>query len=83
MKELRPFHEKLRSQRESFSYERYGVILARVQKMLILSVKLSESEINFQRGFMCPWVVLALKMAYRAREGVLGGVSDSKLVHLP
>lgn len=49
--------------------------------MLILSVKPSESEINFQSGFVCLWVVLALKMAYRVCEGVLGGVSDSKVVN--
>jgi hypothetical protein len=48
--------------------------------MLIRTVKPSESEINFQSGFVCAWVSLALKMDYRRPEGLLSGISDSKLV---
>ncbi len=48
--------------------------------MLIRIVKHPESEINFQRGFVCPLVVSALKMAYRPRDSLLGGVSDRKVV---
>ena len=51
--------------------------------MLIRTVKPSDSEINFQSGFVYLWVVLALKMDYRLPEGVLGGISDSKLSDLP
>ncbi len=43
--------------------------------MLIRTVNPSDSEINFQSGFVCLWVVLVLKMAYRLREGLLVGVS--------
>ena len=51
--------------------------------MLIRTVKLSDSENNFQSGFVCLWVDLTLKMAHRLLEGLLSGVSDSKLAHLP
>ena len=48
--------------------------------MLIRAVKHTDSEINFQSGFVCLRVVLALKMAYRLREGLLSGVFDRKVV---
>jgi hypothetical protein len=47
--------------------------------MLNRTVKPSNCEINFQSGFVCLWVVLVLKMAYRLREGLLGGISDRKV----
>ena len=50
--------------------------------MLIRTVRLSESEINFQSGFVRLWVVLVLKVAYRLHERLLGGVLDSKLARL-
>ena len=47
--------------------------------MLIRTVRPSNCEINFQSGFVCLWVVWVLKMAYRLREGLLGGVFDRKV----
>ena len=51
--------------------------------MLIRTVKHTDSEINFQTGFACLRAALALKIAYRPREGVLSGVFDRKVAHLP
>ena len=51
--------------------------------MLIRTVKHTDSEINFQAGFVCLRAVFALKMAYRPREGLLSGVFDRKVAHLP
>ncbi len=50
--------------------------------MLIRTVKPSDSEINFQSGFVCLWVGLLLKMAHRLCEGLLGGIFDRKVVGL-
>ena len=48
-----------------------------------MNQKRLKSVTNFHSGFVCLWVGLILKMAYRAFEGLLHGVSDSKLAHLP
>ncbi len=51
--------------------------------MLIRPVKLSDCEINFQSGFVCLRAGLLLKMAYRRRDGLLGGILDRKVEDLP
>ena len=83
MKSLRSFHAEVRSQMKTSTYGRYGVFLVWRKKMLILVEKRSKSVTNFQDGFVCLWVVLMLKMAYRASEEVLEGVLKCKLSHLP
>lgn len=83
MKSLRSFHAEVRSQMKTSTYGRYGVFLVWSKKMLILVENPSDSEINFQSGFVCLWLVSALKTAYRASEGLLDGVFDIEIVYLP
>jgi len=47
-----------------------------------MNQKRLKSVTNFHSGFVCLWVGLILKMAYRAFEGLLHGVFDSKLPRL-
>ena len=50
--------------------------------MLITVEKRSKSVKNFQDVFVCLWVGLVLKMAYRAFEGLISGVFDSEVAYL-